>query len=94
WRGLGRVPRSALELRPEYAHLDAERRFGVTVGRPRENRACICPAVLRGAARPTECTLFGTACTPDHPMGSCMVSSEGACAAYFASGRTRERAEA
>ncbi|KPV40003.1 hydrogenase formation protein HupD [Thiohalorhabdus denitrificans] len=94
WRGMGSVPGSGLEVRPEYAHLDAERRFGVAVGQPRENRACICPSVLRGAARPTECTLFGTTCTPDHPMGSCMVSSEGACAAHYAYGRTRERAEA
>jgi hydrogenase expression/formation protein HypD len=90
WRGLGSVPHSALQIRPEYAAFDAERRFGLADSRPRENAACICPSVLRGAARPTECTLFGTTCTPDNPIGSCMVSSEGACAAYYAYGAERE----
>jgi hydrogenase expression/formation protein HypD len=90
WRGLGTIPASALQIRAAYAPFDAERRFDLTPGRPRENAACICPAVLRGSARPTECTLFGTTCTPDNPMGACMVSSEGACAAYYAYGAVRE----
>jgi len=90
WRGLGDVPYSGLAIKAEYADFDAERRFGLEVPRPRENQACICPSVLRGAARPTECTLFGTTCTPDNPIGSCMVSSEGACAAYYAYGAERE----
>jgi len=92
WRGLGTVPYSGLAIREQYAHLDAERRFGVEVRRPRENQACICPSVLRGVAKPTDCTLYGSTCTPDNPIGSCMVSSEGACAAYYAYGRTREPA--
>jgi len=93
WRGLGRIPASALQIREAYAAFDAERRFGLMAGHPRENAACICPAVLRGSARPTECTLFGTTCTPDNPMGACMVSSEGACAAYYAYGAVREPTE-
>ena len=89
WRGLGTVPYSGLAIRREYRHLDAEARFGLTYRRARENQACLCPSVLRGVARPTDCTLFGTTCTPDNPMGSCMVSSEGACAAYYAYGGAR-----
>lgn len=83
WRGLGHVPYSGLRLKRRYAGLDAERRFGV-VDRPvRENKACECPAILRGAKQPTDCKIFGTVCTPDNPIGACMVSSEGACAAYY-----------
>ena len=94
WRGLGEVPYSGLRIRPEYAAFDAEERFGLQVGRPRENQACICPSVLRGTARPTECSLFGTTCTPENPIGACMVSSEGACAAYYAyAGHRAGRAE-
>ncbi|MFA9461588.1 hydrogenase formation protein HypD [Thiohalorhabdus methylotrophus] len=94
WRGLGTVPYSGLRIKEAYAAFDAERRFAVEVGRPRENQACLCPSVLRGVAKPTDCTLYGTTCTPDNPIGSCMVSSEGACAAYYAYGRTREPAVA
>jgi hydrogenase expression/formation protein HypD len=91
WRGLGFLPESALRLADTYADLDAEQRFAVEVGEAREVKGCECPAILRGVKEPTDCKLFGTVCTPDNPMGSCMVSSEGACAAYWSYGRFRER---
>jgi hydrogenase expression/formation protein HypD len=90
WRGLGFLPASALRLADAYADLDAEQRFPVQVAPAREVKGCECPAVLRGVKEPTDCKLFGTVCTPDNPMGSCMVSSEGACAAYWSYGRFRE----
>ncbi|NVZ09804.1 hydrogenase formation protein HypD [Allochromatium humboldtianum] len=83
WRGLGFLPESALALADDYADLDAERRFPVTVEASHEIKGCECPAILRGLKEPTECKLFGAVCTPDNPMGACMVSSEGACAAYW-----------
>ena len=83
WRGLGFLPESALALAEDYVDLDAERRFPVAVETGREIKGCECPAILRGLKEPTECKLFGTVCTPDNPMGACMVSSEGACAAYW-----------
>jgi len=83
WRGLGEVPRSALRLRPAYAGYDAERRFQMETPVARDNPACECGAILRGAKRPHDCKLFGNVCTPETPMGSCMVSSEGACAAQW-----------
>jgi hydrogenase expression/formation protein HypD len=83
WRGLGIVPYSALKIRRSYEDLDAERRFTVELPKPKEHPACICGKVIRGVALPTDCKLFGTVCTPSNPLGSCMVSSEGACAAYF-----------
>jgi hydrogenase expression/formation protein HypD len=89
WRGLGWVPLSALRLRPEYARFDAEVRFGMATPSASDNPACECGAILRGVKRPAECRLFGTACTPETPMGSCMVSSEGACAAHWTYGRFR-----
>ncbi len=91
WRGLGRVPYSALRLKAAFAEQDAERRFPVDVEAPREVPGCECPAILRGAKRPSDCRLFGRACRPENPMGSCMVSSEGACAAYWTYGRFAER---
>jgi hydrogenase expression/formation protein HypD len=94
WRGLGEVPYGALRLREAYARFDAERRFAVeTISTP-DNPACECGAILRGVKRPVECKLFGTACTPETPMGSCMVSPEGACAAHWTYGRFRDRAAA
>ena len=87
WRGLGHVPYSALRLRAAYRAFDAEARFDMAVEPAAENKACACPKILRGAARPTDCTLFGKQCTPATPLGSCMVSDEGACAAYFKYGR-------
>jgi hydrogenase expression/formation protein HypD len=89
WRGLGEVPYSALALREKYAAFDAERRFALEPRRGREHPACECPAILRGLKEPTDCKLFGRACTPDNPLGSCMVSAEGACAAHYAYGRHR-----
>jgi hydrogenase expression/formation protein HypD len=90
WRGLGTVPYSALKIREAHAALDAERRFAVSEKKSREVKSCECPAILRGVKKPTDCKLFGTVCTPDNPMGSCMVSSEGACAAYWTYGRHRD----
>ncbi|ABC26994.1 hydrogenase expression/formation protein HypD [Hahella chejuensis KCTC 2396] len=89
WRGLGWMPHSALRIRPEFADYDAERRFELSPSEARENKACECPAVLRGAKAPTDCKLFATVCTPDNPIGACMVSSEGACAAHYSYGHTR-----
>jgi len=89
WRGLGTVPESALKIREAYGAFDAERRFALTPKQSREVKSCECPAILRGVKKPTECRLFGTVCTPENPMGACMVSSEGACAAYWTYGRKR-----
>jgi hydrogenase expression/formation protein HypD len=87
WRGLGFIPDSALRLRPEFAEWDAEERFEVPGERVPDRKACQCGQVLVGAIKPHECKVFGTACTPERPLGTCMVSSEGACAAYYAYGR-------
>lgn len=89
WRGLGRVPYSALKIRSSLAAFDAEQKFELSEKASREVKSCECPAILRGVKKPTDCKLFGTVCTPDNPMGSCMVSSEGACAAYWTYGRFR-----
>ena len=83
WRGLGVLPRSGLKLRAAYRELDAALRFPEEVPRDREFPGCLCGAVLRGAREPTDCRLFGKACTPEHPIGPCMVSSEGTCAAWY-----------
>ena len=89
WRGLGQVPDSALRIKGSYAHFDAERRFDIETVNASDVKGCECPSILRGAKSPTDCKLFGTVCTPENPMGSCMVSSEGACAAYWSYGRFR-----
>jgi len=89
WRGLGIVADSALRIRSEYAHLDTEKRFEITPSTAKEPKSCECPSILRGAKKPTDCKLFGNGCTPESPIGSCMVSSEGACAAYWTYGRFR-----
>lgn len=81
WRGLGVVPHSALKLRDEWADFDAEKRFSLRERRIADHKDCACGAILRGEKSPGECPLFGTVCTPAHPIGACMVSSEGACAA-------------
>ena len=91
WRGLGTVPYSALAIRDCYGAHDAERRFGLEYRAVPDNKACECGAILRGVKRPVDCKLFGGACTPETPMGSCMVSSEGACAAHYSYGRFRDR---
>jgi len=87
WRGLGFIPFSAMQLRPEFAPWDAELRFEVPGIRVADPKACQCGEVLRGVIKPWECRVFGSACTPETPIGTCMVSPEGACAAYYNYGR-------
>lgn len=97
WRGLGEVPDSALRIRTEYAAYDAERLYSMAYRQVPDPKACECAAILRGHKHPRDCKVFGTVCTPDHPIGACMVSSEGACAAHYTYGRFKEiplRAEA
>lgn len=89
WRGLGEVAQSALQIRSEFADFDAEKRFAVPHISASDVKGCECPAILRGKKRPQDCKLFATVCTPENPMGSCMVSSEGACAAHYSYGRFR-----
>jgi len=92
WRGLGFISHSGLKLSERYADFDAERRFTVPGVRVADPKACQCGEVLKGVIKPWECKVFGTACTPERPIGTCMVSSEGACAAYYNYGRfARER---
>ena len=92
WRGLGFISQSALRLADDYADLDAERRFSVPGVRVADPKACQCGEVLKGVIKPWECKVFGTACTPEHAIGTCMVSPEGACAAYYNYGRfSRDR---
>jgi hydrogenase expression/formation protein HypD len=83
WRGLGNVEYSGLRIKSQYSHLDAERRFGLVEKPAAENKACQCPSIIRGLKKPLDCPIFGTVCTPRNPIGSCMVSSEGACAAWY-----------
>lgn len=85
WRGLGNIPKSGLKLRDEYKEYDAEvvYRDILPIAEIEDHKLCICGDILRGIANPPECTIFGTACKPTSPVGSCMVSSEGACAAYY-----------
>ena len=87
WRGLSMVPHSALKIRESYGNFDAERRFNLNYHSVPDNKACECGAILRGVKRPQDCKIFGTVCTPENPVGSCMVSSEGACAAHYSYGR-------
>jgi hydrogenase expression/formation protein HypD len=90
WRGLRSVPYSALRIKDAFRDFDAEVRFGVETKSVADNKACECGAILRGLKRPQDCKLFATVCTPENPMGSCMVSSEGACAAHYTYGRFRD----
>ena len=90
WRGLGEVPHSALQVRGEFAAHDAERRFGLHYQPVPDHKQCECGAILRGVKQPADCKLFATVCTPDNPLGSCMVSSEGSCAAHYSYGRFRD----
>jgi hydrogenase expression/formation protein HypD len=92
WRGLGFISQSALALRSEFAELDAELRYQVPGVRVADPKACQCGEVLKGVIKPWECKVFGTACTPETPIGTCMVSSEGACAAYYNYGRLHREA--
>jgi hydrogenase expression/formation protein HypD len=87
WRGLGTIEKSALAIRQKYANFDAEKRFSLEYRIVPDHKACECGEILRGVKEPRACKLFGTVCTPDSPVGSCMVSSEGACAAHYTYGR-------
>jgi hydrogenase expression/formation protein HypD len=91
WRGIGVVPASGLQLRPKYEKFDAEKNFTIDAGPTREPKGCICGSVLRGVSTPRECRLFRSTCTPEHPVGPCMVSSEGSCATYYQYGDTDGR---
>lgn len=90
WRGLGTLPDSALRLRDSYAAFDAERRFDLLYRRVPDHPACACGDILKGLKKPTDCAIFATGCTPESPVGSCMVSPEGSCAAYYQYGRHRD----
>jgi hydrogenase expression/formation protein HypD len=83
WRGIGEIPQSGLGLRQAYRAYDAERKFGLSGLCVEEPRECLSGLVLQGKIKPRECPAFGTRCTPEHPLGATMVSSEGACAAYY-----------
>jgi hydrogenase expression/formation protein HypD len=83
WRGIGVVPESGLVLRQEFEKYDADKHFKVNIEPAREPGGCICGSILRGVSTPLECKLFGKTCTPEHPVGPCMVSSEGSCATYY-----------
>ena len=90
WRGLGVVPYSGLRIKDAYAEFDAERRFPVPGRSVPDHKGCECGAILRGVKKPSDCKLFATVCTPENPMGSCMVSAEGGCAAHYTYGRFRD----
>ncbi len=90
WRGLNVLPYSALRIRSQFAEFDAEKRFSLDYKPVPDHKACECGAILRGVKRPQDCKLFGTVCTPENPIGSCMVSSEGACAAHYTYGRYKD----
>jgi hydrogenase expression/formation protein HypD len=92
WRGLGFISQSALKLRSDFASFDAEERYQIPGVRVADPKACQCGEVLKGVLKPWECKVFGTACTPEKPIGTCMVSSEGACAAYYNFGRMHREA--
>ena len=90
WRGLGEMPASARQIRPTFARHDAEARFALNYQSVPDHKACDCGPILRGQKQPIDCRLFGTVCTPENPIGSCMVSNEGACAAHYAYGRYKD----
>jgi hydrogenase expression/formation protein HypD len=87
WRGIGVIHRSGLRLKNKYSRWDAAKQFVINVPEAKEPKACMCGLVLRGIKIPTDCPLFGRTCTPEKPVGACMVSTEGSCAAYFKYGR-------
>jgi hydrogenase expression/formation protein HypD len=87
WRGLGAIPGSGLGLADQYAAFDAEKGVPVEVEEAREPEGCLCGEVLKGKVAPSNCPLFGKACTPEDPVGACMVSSEGSCAAAYKYGQ-------
>jgi hydrogenase expression/formation protein HypD len=87
WRGLGEIPDSGFKIREQYAQFDAEVKFIIPNQKIADHKACQCGEILKGVLKPWQCKVFGTACTPENPIGACMVSSEGACAAYYKYGR-------
>ncbi len=91
WRGLGELPYSGLKIKDCFADFDAEKRFNISKINASDIKGCECPSILRGIKKPANCKLFGTVCTPENPMGSCMVSSEGACAAHWSYGRYEKK---
>ncbi|HJV44698.1 MAG TPA: hydrogenase formation protein HypD [Bacillota bacterium] len=82
WRGMGMIPKSGMDIREEYAHLNAKKKFSIQVPEPRKTK-CRCGDIIRGVITPEECPLYAKACTPLHPIGPCMVSGEGTCAAHY-----------
>jgi hydrogenase expression/formation protein HypD len=93
WRGLGEIPNSGFKIRDEYAQFDAEVKFTIPNAKVADHKACQCGEILKGVLKPWQCKVFGTACTPETPIGTCMVSSEGACAAYYKYGRLSKMAK-
>jgi hydrogenase expression/formation protein HypD len=83
WRGIGVIPGTGLGIREEFADYDAMKKVPISPPEPKEIKGCQCGEVLRGVTLPFECKLFAKGCTPEHPIGPCMVSSEGSCAAYY-----------
>ena len=83
WRGLGVIPASGMKLRPEWQEFDARIKYQMPKIEGRPNPACRCGDVLQGKCKPSDCKVFGKGCTPQHPVGACMVSGEGACSAYY-----------
>ena len=90
WRGIGNIAGSGLKIRQKYHHFDAEKNFPIDLKPGIEPKGCRCGDILRGVVTPPECKLFSNVCTPDKPVGPCMVSSEGACAAYYSYGEGYE----
>ncbi len=83
WRGIGKINKSGLKLKPEFENFDIKSKFNIQENHIAEPEFCSCGEILQGEKKPFECRLFGKSCTPDKPVGPCMVSSEGTCAAYF-----------
>jgi|LSQX01.3.fsa_nt_gb hydrogenase expression/formation protein HypD len=83
WRGFGVIPKSGLSLKKEYIDFDPEKRFTIKIQKPKEDKDCICGSILKGVKTPIECKLFAKKCTPQHPVGPCMISSEGTCASFY-----------
>jgi len=91
WRGAGSIAKSGLKIRGKYEQFDADKAFSVSLKPSREPKGCRCGDIIRGAATPLECQLFRKVCAPESPVGPCMVSSEGACAAYYQYGAAEDR---
>ena len=83
WRGIGEIPMSGMQLRPAYGDFDARLKYSLPKVEGKVNPACRCGEVLQGRCLPSDCPVFGRGCTPDHPVGACMVSGEGACSAFY-----------